>query len=80
MRFIKYGKRAIDRDGQSQYFEVSIEVHPDEFPEEAAHRAREFVSKQLELGRRAEMGETTRDVMTASIGERIAAQGPKASC
>lgn len=47
-KFLKYGKRMMGTDGQSEYFEASIEVGPTEDPEDCARRVKQFVRSQLE--------------------------------
>lgn len=47
MRFVKYGK-TIRHTGGQESCEVSIELEPEDFEEEAIHRAKDFVARHLE--------------------------------
>jgi hypothetical protein len=63
-KFLKYGKRMVNDNGQSEYFEASIEVGPGEDPAECARTVRRFVNSQL-----AEKEEAA--PLVASIADRL---------
>jgi len=66
VKFIKYGKRMIGSDGQSEYFEVSVEAAIGEDPVDCARRAKAFVREQLRE-------EEAAAPLSASIGDRVSA-------
>lgn len=67
-KFMKYGKRLNNGDGQSEYFEVSVEVMQGEDPADCAKAAKRFVWEQLA---QAEVRP-----LTAKIGEIAGKMGP----
>ena len=67
IKFLKYGRRKISEDGNSEYFETSVEVLQGEDPAECAQKAKQFVVQQLK-------GAEVKS-LSAKIGE-IAAKAP----
>lgn len=67
VKYVVYGKTARQTDGTLERIEVSIEVGPQEFEEEAIHRAKAFVRKHLD---------DRETVLKAPLGQ-IASKGSK---
>jgi len=63
-RFLKYGKRMMGDDGQSEYFEASVECGPLEDPAECAQKVKAFVRDQLK--------DEEDDSLKTSIASRLA--------
>lgn len=66
-RFIKYGKSIKNADGSFEHLEISLELQPHEYEEEAIDRAKKFIKKNLV--------EQQNTPLTGSIGEQLAAKG-----
>lgn len=71
-KFIKYG-RGVKRDTGNEYLEISIDIQPGEFEEDALTRAKKFVQAGLRVNEHVEKTEfnSLRDALNVKIPKEV---------